>query len=296
VDFAAAIREARTSKGIAQRALAEKAGIRRNTLQRLETDGAGNLDSLNKIAAGLEMRFVGLPRGKSFGQAVQHLRERRGWSLSRLADRTGVSIPTLRRLEDGGNVQVPVLACVLAILAPRMALQRVKLSPWVYQSRDDRFTPTPFLERLRRALGRRIDLDPCGHPAAFVKAKTIWTAEDDGLSRPWRGIVYVNPPWSEMARWLRKTRAEWDAGHCDVIAMLLPYRLYQQTWRDTLLGVTDCFLLIGRVEYLDPEGRETMPHGNALVIFGADRAMIDRVLTNYDCVHLSRRARIGMAA
>lgn len=53
---------------------------------------------------------------------------------------------------------------------------------------------------LVRALGE-FDLDPCGE--SFHKtANTIYT--DSGLEKPWFGRIWLNPPYSEVEKWLHK--------------------------------------------------------------------------------------------
>lgn len=58
------------------------------------------------------------------------------------------------------------------------------------------------------ALKLSFDLDPCSPgPGHWVPAKRIYTAADDGLSRPWKGMVFVNPPFGGrrgQVPWLKK--------------------------------------------------------------------------------------------
>lgn len=57
---------------------------------------------------------------------------------------------------------------------------------------DDWYTP----QEIFAALGLMFDLDPCspglGH---WVPALRIYIKEEDGLSQPWRGLVFMNPPF-----------------------------------------------------------------------------------------------------
>src|SRR5678815_3984901 len=57
---------------------------------------------------------------------------------------------------------------------------------------DDWYTPPAIFD----ALGVEFDLDPCSPgPAHWVPAVQVYTQADDGLSKPWRGAVFMNPPF-----------------------------------------------------------------------------------------------------
>jgi len=67
-----------------------------------------------------------------------------------------------------------------------------------YCSGDEEwFTPKAIVDATRQVLGR-IDLDPasCLQANAVVQAKRYHTIKDDGLKQPWRGRVFLNPPYS----------------------------------------------------------------------------------------------------
>lgn len=81
---------------------------------------------------------------------------------------------------------------------------------------DEWFTPA-WLARISRDILGEIDLDPASSEEAnqVVKAKTFYTKEMNGLSLPWSGTVFLNPPskrGNKTARvplWTAKLRDEY---------------------------------------------------------------------------------------
>jgi hypothetical protein len=71
---------------------------------------------------------------------------------------------------------------------------------------DEWYTPPHVFD----ALGLRFDLDPAA-PAGgvpWVPADRHFSIEDDGLSQPWAGRVWLNPPYgSHTAKWIRRLAA-----------------------------------------------------------------------------------------
>ena len=90
------------------------------------------------------------------------------------------------------------------ISAYRRRHRRVKLARSgnaTHNNDDEWYTPPAIIELCRDAMGG-IDLDPASHDVAnrCVKATRYFTAADDGLSQPWSGRVFLNPPYSK-SRW-----------------------------------------------------------------------------------------------
>ena len=69
-------------------------------------------------------------------------------------------------------------------------------------SSDECYTPAVIFD----TLGIEFDIDPCSCPPelSHVPAKTMWTIDDDGLSKDWAGKVWLNPPYSKPDPWVKK--------------------------------------------------------------------------------------------
>lgn len=71
------------------------------------------------------------------------------------------------------------------------------------------------MEGIYAAFGE-VDLDPCTHLLSPVVARRrILSSEDgDGLADDWTGdVAFVNPPFSELLKWLRRAHDQWQAGN-----------------------------------------------------------------------------------
>ena len=295
MDFSAIIREARTTSGLSQSDLATKAGVGIATIWRIEKEGDGTIDVLAGICRALDLRFTGLPRAGSFGDQVRALRTRRGWSQERLAERIGVSVGSITRLETG-NARIKTLSAALKVLAPEARVRKPEIAAWGTGARDERFTSVELLERIERVIGP-ISLDPCGHPHSPVQADRIYYFEDDGLKQPWSGrAVYVNPPYSGTAKFIEKARRSWMAGECEAVLLLLQTQTHHRWFHYEVVGYADVFFLNGRIAFHRPGHKPgPAPFGNMLVLYGADEAMIERMVEVFGCVHLSKPARVGKA-
>lgn len=66
---------------------------------------------------------------------------------------------------------------------------------------DDWLTPQPILDLLHP-----FDTDPCAsiHQPTPIGVAHNWTIVDDGLTAPWEGRVWLNPPYSEVTPWMAR--------------------------------------------------------------------------------------------
>lgn len=93
---------------------------------------------------------------------------------------------------------------------------------------DEWLTPSEII----KALGP-FDLDPCAPVnRPWDTAKVHYTVKDDGLSKPWHGRVWCNPPFNryEKWRWMKKM-AEHNCG-----CMLVPFSAETQEFKQYVWG------------------------------------------------------------
>ena len=77
----------------------------------------------------------------------------------------------------------------------------------MFSSESDEWeTPQDFYDKLNKK--HRFTLDACSTHLNH-KCEKYYTAEDDGLSKSWKGeTVFVNPPYSQIEKWLKKAHDE----------------------------------------------------------------------------------------
>ena len=91
------------------------------------------------------------------------------------------------------------------------------------QTNEEWYTSSYIVEKVREVLGD-IDLDPASNPVAneVVKARRIYTKDDDGLVQDWHGKVFLNPPFGSetMSRFVEKLISEYQSGNVPEAIML----------------------------------------------------------------------------
>ena len=252
------LREARRLAGWSQRTLANRIGADAQTIKRLEK-GAGSVGTLIKVMKALDFRLTGLAPGRSLAEQLRATRRKRSMSLDEMTEKTKLSRTTIASLERGGG-SVKSLLRLMAVLAPRARRRAQERSYWGQgdkDERDSRFTPPDFMAAIYAAFGE-IDLDPCGHVLSPVIARRriLLSEGGDGLTDAWSGrLVFVNPPFSELLKWLQRAHGQWRAGTVETVVCLGPVRTDSRWFHDTLSADADIYLLRGRVRFLDPRGQ-----------------------------------------
>lgn len=148
----------------------------------------------------------------------------------------------------------------------------------VYGSESEEwYTPSSFIKAARKVLGT-IDLDPasCEIANSVVQAERIYTKEQDGISQPWAGRLWVNPPYGRLGTdrqkgvtelWVDRLIREYECGNVEQAILLVNAYVYKQ-WFAPLWSYPICFPT-GRLAFWNDRGKTgRSPHASALVYFG----------------------------
>ena len=130
----------------------------------------------------------------------------------------------------------------------------------------DWLTPPEILH----ALGS-FDLDPCASQhQPWRTAALQYTIDDNGLSKPWHGRVWCNPPYGAFAaKWM-----ECCADHGDAVAFVFA-RTETAMFQDQIWPKADAMLFLrGRVQFRLPGGGRAGPAGapSVLIAYGEANA------------------------
>ena len=274
-----ALRSARKDAGLTQGRLAAKAGISIPTVRLLER-GRGTLSSWVLVLEALKLKLHGrnLPNALTVGEQVAQLRHRRGIGQRGLCKLIQVSQPTLVQLERRNRGRLSTLDRALGVLGagPRLLPVDQKVRFYTHTATSSAHhgwnTPEELLQALYTVFGR-FDLDPCSPSAnarkAPVRARLHYTVEDDGLSLPWHGTVFVNPPYGRsLPEWTTKAKAEFIAGRAQVVVAIVPARTDTRWWHADIAGFAHVLFLRGRLAF--GNSGQSAPFPSALVVWGGN--------------------------
>jgi hypothetical protein len=117
------------------------------------------------------------------------------------------------------------------------------------------------------------DLDPCspGDRRPWDTAAEHYSAEQDGLRQPWRGRVWLNPPYSDAQRWVRRL-ADHGCGTALIFARTETRMWHEHIWPKA----SGLLFLRGRLRFCyvtgKPAGTAAAP--SVLVAYGERDAAV----------------------
>ena len=119
---------------------------------------------------------------------------------------------------------------------------------------------------ITESLGK-FDLDPCSmKDQPWYHAKNHYTVEDNGLEKPWKGRVWLNPPYGpDAAHWLDKL-AEHGNGIALIFARTETKMFFDHCWKASGL-----LFLKGRLYFHYPDGKKAAANSggpSVLIAYG----------------------------
>ena len=282
------LKEARRSAGWSQATLAARINVGAQVVKRLEK-GIGSAATLVAVMTALDFRLTGVGPGATLAEQLRQRRLRQSMTLDEAASRSRLTRATVASLERGGGSAASLLR-LLRTIAPGARRRAPERSYWGAGDKDDRdsrFTPTDFMEKVYAAFGE-IHLDPCAHLLSPVVARRriLLSEGGDGLAEVWSGeLAFVNPPFSQLLKWLRRAHDQWVAGNVSTVVCLVPVRTDSKWFHETLSVDADIYFLQGRIRFLDLLGKaQPTPFSLMVVALGASdeqRQRFGRQLTGY---------------
>lgn len=111
------------------------------------------------------------------------------------------------------------------------------------------YTPAGIIEAARATMGG-IDLDPASSAAAneTVRADRFYTEVDNGLALGWYGRVWLNPPFSDNAKFIPRVVGKYNQGAISQ-ACVMTFASLDTEWA-RLLAAFPRWYAPGRVAYV----------------------------------------------
>jgi hypothetical protein len=150
---------------------------------------------------------------------------------------------------------------------------------------SEHYTPSQYLHAAREVLGG-IDLDPasCVEANKVIGATTFFSADDNGLDKPWSGRVWLNPPYGRLAGdFAAKFVEEFGAQHITAGIMLVNAHCTDTEWFQPLWDGLLCFT-DHRINFYGDDERSGSTHGSIFVYFGPHNARFTQVFAQFGTV------------
>jgi phage N-6-adenine-methyltransferase len=139
---------------------------------------------------------------------------------------------------------------------------------------DEHDTPIDFFAPIAESL-HGFDLDPCASATSDLANRNV-TKDEDGLSRPWTGDVWLNPPYSEVADWMAYARQQYEHGNAKRIVALVFARTGTRWWHDNATTADLTCFVKGRLTFGNAENSAPAP--SAVLVWGQVPAALRQYL------------------
>lgn len=113
---------------------------------------------------------------------------------------------------------------------------------YIPKSKSDKWQTPPYIYDPLNA-EFQFNFDPC--PIEWVPT------DEDGLKTEWGTSTFVNPPYSKVALWIKKSYDEWKKGK--TVVMLINAITDTKAFHDYILNQAEIRFVKGRISFINPE-------------------------------------------
>ena len=193
-------------------------------------------------------------------------------------------IPELIEAVESGELSVSAAAEIASL--PQEEQQDQISKPHIAHNSGDNewYTPSNIITSAITVIGE-IDLDPASSEVAneLIKARIFYKAEEDGLSKPWKGKVWMNPPYSQplVTRFCEKLIYHFEKGDVpEAIALL--NNATETKWFQNLAKVAPAIChLEGRVTFWHPSKVSHPLQGQVIFYLGNNPEMFTDTFSSH---------------
>lgn len=134
----------------------------------------------------------------------------------------------------------------------------------MFSSKTDLWaTPQDLFDELNREFN--FTLDVCALPEN-AKCAEYYTPEIDGLSQPWTGSVWCNPPYGrKIGEWVRRAFFSAKTEEAERVVMLLPVRTDTKWFHEFIYKRAEVRFIRGRLKF--GNAANSAPFPSMVVIF-----------------------------
>jgi hypothetical protein len=122
------------------------------------------------------------------------------------------------------------------------------------QGSQEWYTP-PWIIDLARSVMGEITTDPASAdlPQTWIKAETFYTAKQNGLGLPWRGNLWLNPPFEDTKLWVTEAAVAFHTGAIKQ-AVILVNSAHGYNWYEALWVAFPVCCLRERLRFVNEQG------------------------------------------
>lgn len=147
------------------------------------------------------------------------------------------------------------------------------------------YTPPRIIVDAREVLGGTIDCDPASHPIpqTWIRARTYYTEEQNGLIQPWNGTVFLNPPFSATRVWVDKLKQELQSGRTTAAVLLTNSAPGYVWWEETVDAAISVCLIRHRLRFINESGlaQGQAKKGQSIFYFGRNPDRFRDIFSSY---------------